>query len=150
MNTAELCCGLAATLRVKSTSGPFQSPPRLDDEVHLIASAGQMLLHAGDQVWSVEGATASDHSRLFEVIGSGMPFTAWVAQSGPDTLLLETRRFMEEHRIMERMELGLDEKVMEDVRRSHKVGARRPMSRIGYRIACLCLPPRVGPPGYDA
>lgn len=122
MNVAEISGGVVATVRVKSASGPFNPVPSREEEVALVRSGDQTLLRCGAEVWAVEGVTASDTTQLTDVVVSGLPVVAFVAQGTKDSLVLETRRFTQEIRIAEAMQLGLDEKVMDDVRRGHKVG----------------------------
>jgi hypothetical protein len=122
MKVAEISGGVAATLRVKSTSGPFQRVPGREDEVALVRSGDQTLLRYGDEVWSIEGVSPSDTTQLTDVVVCGLPVVAYVAQSGKDALVIETRRFTQELRIAERMDIGLDEKAMDDVRRGQKIG----------------------------
>ncbi|RDV36434.1 AAA family ATPase [Bradymonadaceae bacterium TMQ3] len=122
MKVAEISGGVAVTLRIKSTSGPF--PPALlpGEEVRLSFSADRTLLRYGSDVWSVEGVTPADTTRLNDVVESRLPIVAYVAQPAANELVLDTRRFTQEVRIAEDMQIGLDEKVMDDVRRGYRVG----------------------------
>lgn len=122
MKVAEISGGIAATLRVKSTGAPFQPRPGREEEVALVRSGDQTLLAHGGNVWSVEGVTPADTTHVTDVAVSGLPVVAYVAQPGSDSLVLETRRFTQELRITETMQIGLDDKVLDDVRRGHKVG----------------------------
>jgi hypothetical protein len=122
MKVAEISGGVAATVRVRSTSGPFRPVPSREREVALVRSADQTLLRSGADVWAVEGVTPSDTTQLTDVVVSGLPVVAYVAQAAQEALVVETRRFTQELRIAEPMQIGLDDKVMDDVRRGHKVG----------------------------
>lgn len=122
MKVAEISGGVTATLRVKSTGGLFTPAPDRDEEVALVHSGDQTLLRHEADAWSVEGVTPSDTTQLTDVVVSGLPVIAYVAQAGPEALVVETRRFTQELRIAEPMQIGLDDKVMDDVRRGHKVG----------------------------
>lgn len=122
MKVAEIHGGVVTTLRVKSTSDPIQPPPTPEEEVALFRSGDQTLLHYRDLVWAVEGSTPVDTTRLTDVVLSGLPVIAYVVQALPDVLILEARRFPQELRITEAVQLGLDDKVMDDVRRGHRVG----------------------------
>lgn len=121
MKVAEVSGGIAATLRVRSTDRPFQPVPSREEEVTLVRSADQTLLRLGAEVRAVEGVTPSNTTELTDVVVSGLPVLAYVAQATADTLVVETRRFTQEIRIGEPMQIGLDEKVLEDVRRGHRV-----------------------------
>ena len=122
MKIAEVTGGVAATLRVRSTGGPFQPAPQREEEVELVRSADQTLLTVGGNLWAVEGVTPSDNTELVSVVGSGLPMVAFVATAAKEALVIETRRFTQEVRIVEPMQIGLDEKVLDDIRRVHRVG----------------------------
>ncbi|MCY1065598.1 AAA domain-containing protein [Nannocystis sp. RBIL2] len=122
MKIAEVTGGLAATLRVRSTSGPFQPVPPREEEVQLTRSADQTLLSFGGAVWAVAGVTPADDSELTTSVGSGLPMVAFVVQATADVLILETRRFTQELRVTEPLELGVDEKVLDDIRLVHRFG----------------------------
>jgi hypothetical protein len=122
MKISEFSGGVATTLRIRTTSGPFQPIPKRDDEVGLVRSADVTLLTVGRSVWTIEGVTPSDTTTMVDVVGSGLPMLAYVAQAGADILVIETRRLTQERRVVEPMQLGLDDKTLEDVRRVHRVG----------------------------
>lgn len=122
MKISEVSGGRAATLRIKSTSGAFQPIPEREDEVVLVRSADQTLLKCKVCICSIEGITPADTTQLTDVVVSGLPILAYVAQATADTLVIETRRFTQEIRIEDPMQFGLDEKVMDDVRQGQKVG----------------------------
>lgn len=122
MKIAEISGGAPATLRVRSTGNPFVPLPQREDEVALLRSADQTLLQLNDAVWAVEGVTPSETTALEDVVTSGRPTLAFVAQATTDILVIEARTFPDELRIVEPMQLGLDEKILEDVRRAHRVG----------------------------
>ncbi len=122
MRVAEISGGVAVTLRVKSTGEPFRPVPSREDEVALVRSGDQTLLRWGTSVWSVRGVTPQDTTQLTDVVSSGLPLVAYLVHVVPDALVIEARRFTQELRIAEAMQIGLDDKVMDDVRRGHKVG----------------------------
>jgi hypothetical protein len=146
MKVAELSGGMPATLRLRSTRGPFQPVPSREEEVTLLQSADQTLLGSGGQVWSVVGVTPADTTALDEVVESGLPLLAHVVQPGTDALVVETRRFSQELRILERLQLGLDDKVMDDVRRGHKVGGTAADVAAWLEDRLLVPPAPHGPP----
>ena len=121
MKISEVTGGQAATLRVRPTSGSFQPLPSREEEVRLTRSADQTLLSFGGSVWSVTGVTPADDTELIAVVGSGLPMAAYVVQATAGSLLIETRRFTQELRITEPLQLGVDEKVLDEMRLVHKV-----------------------------
>lgn len=145
MKVTEISGGIAATLHVKSTGGPFNPAPRREEEVALVRSGDQTLLRHEANVWSVEGVTPSETTPLTDVVVSGLPVVAYVARAAPDALVVETRRFTQELRIAEPMQIGLDEKVLDDVRRGHKVGGTI-ADVAGWLEDRLFVPPAPGEP----
>jgi len=122
MKVAEVSGGVATTVRIRAVSGDFDPIPVTESEVALVRSGDQTLLTAGEQVWAVEGVTPADTTGLTDVVVSGLPVLAYVAQATPKALVVETRRLTQELRVIEEMQVGLDDKVMDDVRRGHRVG----------------------------
>ncbi|MBZ4370770.1 DEAD/DEAH box helicase [Corallococcus sp. AS-1-6] len=145
MKAAEVTGGVPATLRVKSTTGPLQALPAREQEVSLVRSGEQTLLHYADVVCAVEGATPPDTTQLLDVVTSGFPIVAYVAQANVNALVLETRRFTEERRETAPMQIGLDDKVMDDVRSGHKVGGTA-LDVAAWLEDRLLLPPAPGEP----
>ena len=122
MKVAEMTGGVTATLRVRSTGGPFPRLPQREEEVEWVQSADQTLMSLAGMVCAVEGVTPSDSTELLTIVGSGLPLVGFVAHTMPDRLVVETRRYTQELRIVEPMQLGVDEKVLDDMRRVLKVG----------------------------
>jgi len=122
VKAAEIRGGKATSLRVRPINASFQPLPQREQEIELVRSGGQTLLTSEGTVWSVEGPTPADSAELLDVVTSGLPMVATVAKAAPDSLVIETRRFPLEVRITESIEIGLDEKVLEDIYRVHKVG----------------------------
>lgn len=122
MRITEISGGVATTLRVRPDQGAFGRRLSRDQEVELIRSGDQTLLKAGSRVWSVEGVTPADTTELVGVAASGLPVLAFVAKVAGAEAVLDTRRYSQELRITEKIELGLDEKLLEDIFRVHHVG----------------------------
>ncbi|HWO23903.1 MAG TPA: AAA domain-containing protein [Kofleriaceae bacterium] len=122
MKVSEVAGGVTTTLRVRAIERAFQPLPEREQEVSLSRSGGQTLLAWSNDVWAIQGSTPADTPRLTDVVVSGLPVLAYVAQAASDALVVETRRLTQELRITEPVEIGVDEKVLEDVRRSHRVG----------------------------
>lgn len=121
MKVSEVSGGVAVTLCVQSLDGPFQPKPPNEEEVTLVRSGDQTLLAINGKVWAVDGVTRPDTSRLIDVVVSGLPIVAYIAHATATNLVIETRRFTQELRISELMQFGLDDKGMEDIRRSQVV-----------------------------
>lgn len=121
MKISEVTGGQAATLRVRPTNDSFQPLPSRDEEVRVTRSADQTLLSLGGSVWSVIGVTPADDTELVAVVGSGLPMVAFVVQATAGSLVLETRRFTQELRVVEPLQFGVDEKVLDEIRLVHRV-----------------------------
>jgi len=143
MKVAEVIGGVAATLRVRSTGEPFQPHLEREQEVSLVRSGEQTLLSTGEGAWVVEGATPRDEAALMDAVVGGLPLLAFVAQPGDRELVIETRRFTQAFAFTEPMQLGLDEKVIEDVRRGHGVGGT-PADVAAWLEDRLLLPTELG------
>jgi hypothetical protein len=122
MKVSETRGGLAATLRLRSADAPFDIVLEPGAEIALVRSEDQTLLHDGRVVRAVAGAEPGDEARLLDVVVGGFPFVAYVARATPTELVVETRKFSRELPVPEPIQFGLDEKVMDDVRRGHRVG----------------------------
>ena len=122
MKITELAGGVATTLRVRPERGAFGSGLAKDLEVGLVRSGDQTLLKADGEVWSIVGVTPADTTELVAVAASGLPILALVAKTAGAEAVLDTRRYTQELRITETIELGLDEKLLEDIFRVHRVG----------------------------
>lgn len=144
MKVAEISGGVAATLRVKPSAGSFQNV-HLHEELVLVRSADQTLLRCDAEVWAVEGVTPADTTQLIDVVVGGLPMVAYVAQARAGALVVETRRFTQELRVAEPMQLGLDEKGMDELRSRHNVGGT--VSDVAAWLEDrLFLPPAPGAP----
>ena len=146
MKTAEIEGGVVTTLRLRGTSGPFQLIPPVEAEVVLVQSGDEILLQVGDLVDAVVGVTPADNTELEAVVTSGLPVVAYVAQASADAVVVETRRFTQELRIAEEMQLGLDEKVLDEVRRRHRVGGTVADVAAWLEDRLFAAPPPAGPP----
>ncbi len=145
MKASEIRGGNATTLRVRLTSGAFDPMPQRRQEIGLVRSGDQTLLTIDEAVVSITGVTASDATELDNVVTSGLPMVATVAQVTKDTMVIETRRFTRELRITEPMQLGLDEKILADMRRVHKVGGTVADVAAWLEDRLLAPPAPVGP-----
>lgn len=121
MKIAEMCGGLAATLRIRGTEGRFP-PVQREEEVTLVRSSAKTLLTLGGVAYAVEGVTPTDTAELIAVAGSGLPTLSHVARATPGELVIETRRFTQELRISVAIEIGIDDKVLDEIRRVHRFG----------------------------
>lgn len=144
MKVAEVMGGVTTTVTIRSTSGEFLPRPKCEDEVRLVYSHGQTLLHHNEgPVRTVEGVAPEQRTTLTAVMTQGLPVLAFVAQPSAHELVLKVRQFTQELRIAEPLQLGLDEKALEDIQKNHKVGGTvQDVAR--WLEDRLLLPPAVG------
>ena len=124
MKASEIRGGAIINLRVRPIHGAFDPIPQQEQEVGLVRSGEQTLLiidKEGNQVVSIEGVTPSDTIQLENVVTSGLPMVATVVQPTRNTLVIETRSFTREISITAPMQLGLDEKILGDMRRVYRM-----------------------------
>lgn len=123
MKIHEVAVGTHTLVEVRPENGDFGDVP-VRQEVDLFWSdlADEALLKIGDDTWTIEGTNQHQARLLGELIQRNLPRVAWVASRVPKTksatsLVLEVREFPSEHRWTESMDLGVDEKIVADIRR---------------------------------
>ncbi|MSQ84703.1 MAG: AAA family ATPase [Myxococcales bacterium] len=145
MKIAEIAGGTAATLNVRSLDRPLLPAPQLEQEVALVRSGDQALLQMGGDVWAVVGVTPSDAVALTNLVDCGLPTIAYVARASTDSLVVETRRFCQALTIPEPFQVGVDDKVVDELRSNHRVsGTVADMAQ--WLADRLFLPPAIGVP----
>ncbi len=112
-----------------SSAEDFGSSVSVLQEVELFTSEleSEALLRIGEESWEVEGANVHHQGFLSDALLRGLPRVSWVAArrpKGPGTpatsLLLEVREFPSENIWPEPVDLGVDDKVVELVRKKRK------------------------------
>jgi len=129
MKISDVQRGKSTVVEVKpSTSGDFGALGALA-EVDLFASEleSEALIRAGKTSWSVEGVDARQQDLLSGVLVRALPRVAWVAARRPKdrnvpatSVIIEVREFPSENIWPQPVDLGVDEKVVEMVRKKRK------------------------------
>ena len=145
MKVAELMGGSTATLRVRWADSTPDPLPLVEDEVELTHTAGRTLLAWNGSVHTVVGMTPRDAQELQSVVLSGLPCITYVAQVSSHGVVIESRTFPQEMVLGEGLELGLDDKVMDDIRRVHHVGGTV-ADVAAWLMDRLCLQPAPSAP----
>ena len=94
----------------------FQPPDSMD-----------VLLAAGSGTWAIRGLTAADQGDLNRVLERGRPRVAWIAAAIPNldhALILQIHEFAAEYVWTEPVQLGVDDALLESLRRSKMIGVR--------------------------
>ena len=96
-------------------------------EIELI-SRDPVLLSYQDKTWAITGAGDEKHrngkrnrSQLKKIIADGLPRICWVIQATKNTLNLKVHSFATQFRWTEAVELGVDDKIIEDYAAGIKV-----------------------------
>ncbi len=129
MKISDVQRGKSTIVEVQPASGDDFGALSALSEVELFASEleSEALLRAGKISWAVEGVDAHQHGLLADVLLRALPKVAWVAARRPKdgavpatSLILEVREFPSENIWPEPVDLGVDDKVVELVRKKRK------------------------------
>ena len=149
MNVSDVIHGRTSSADLRRVDGEsFPSTLVPKSEVFLRERpSGETVLHAGDDHWEVEGVGNADLDCLRELARRGMPVIAWLVQapSNGGRVLVQFHEFSQQLNFPERMEIGVDERIVDDLRRRQQ----RRVSTAGavqWLTECMLLPPR----GLDA
>ena len=147
MNVSDVIHGRISSADLRRADGePFPAGLPAQSEVSIEQrSSSDLLLVLGDR-WEVEGVGSADSDCLREIVRRGQPRLAWLAQTSPkrgsaQSVLVQFHEFSLSLNIPESMEIGVDERTVNDIR-------RRRRSQISVTAAaewlaeCLLLPPR--------
>jgi len=82
-----------------------------------------LLLQHGTNLWTVCGTDHKSQTELEKLVDRNLPFLCWVLatnpkQNNPDKLTIQVHEFVQEWRIGG-LEIGVDEKIVEDIRAKH-------------------------------
>jgi hypothetical protein len=122
MRASELRGGQISTIELKPVSGAFDPRPGREEEVELIRAGDEIVLRWRTYMWPVESATLPGRTAIADVLDSAMSRVCWVAQASADRASVQVHRFPGELRLPEPIEIGLDERIVEDLRKNFGVG----------------------------
>ena len=129
MKISDIQRGKSTTVEVQPASADnFGEGVSVLQEVELFFSEleSEVLLRIGERSWAVEGSDARYQESLNKLGLRGLPRVSWVAARRPrglgevSKLVLEVREFPRELLWAESVDLGVDDKVVELVRKKHK------------------------------
>lgn len=129
MRISDIERGKRTLLRVTLESADTVSPLSATTEVrvHSNTPEPETLLSAGGATWKIKGADAHNQDLLSRVLASKLPYVAWVVARYPKdekvaatSLCLEIREFPSEYRWAEPISIGVDEKIIDAIRRKDK------------------------------
>ena len=129
MKVSDVQRGKATIIEVRPSSADDFGALGALAEVELYGSEmeSEALLRAGKASWTVEGVDAHHQELLTDILVRALPRVAWVVARRPNdsklpatSLMVEVREFPSENIWPEPVALGVDEKVVEVVRKKRK------------------------------
>ncbi len=129
MNVSDIRYGKQTIIEIKPTSQDDFGELSALTEVDFYSTEleSEILLSIGEKAWSIEGANPRNHELLNSLIRRSLPSISWVIAripkqtSVPATkLTLEVREYPSDHIWPDAVEIGIDEKILEDVRKRRK------------------------------
>ena len=142
MNVSDVIHGRTSNADLqRADGGPFPTTLAPKSEVLLRDRlSGEMVLRLGDDQWEVEGVGNSDTDCLREIVRRGMPMVAWLVQAKRDRVLVRFHEFSQLLDFPEKMEIGVDERIVDDLRR--RLGRQVSMDgAVQWLTECMLLPP---------
>ena len=150
MNVSDVIHGRISSADLRRAGGePFPASLQAKSEVAVEQpTSGETVLGIGNDRWEIDGVGSTHSSLLREVARRGLPRLAWLAQTSPkrgqaQSVLVQFHEFSLSLNIPESMEIGVDDRTVDDIR-------RRLRSHISVTAAaewlaeCLLLPPHKG------
>lgn len=124
MRVADIQGGKATLLEVVPLGAEAFGTIEPLSEVSLVLgeNGAPPLVRIGESVWPVAGAKQSDEETLSDLLGRALPRVGWVATgrgrrdgAASNSLVIETREFPAAHGWPDRIEIGVDDRVVESV-----------------------------------
>ena len=144
MNVSDVIHGRTSSADLRRADGEsFPSTLVPKSEVFLRERpSGETVLHAGDDHWEVEGVGNTDLDCLRALDRRGMPVIAWLVQapSNGERVLVRFHEFSQRLSFPERMEIGVDERIVDDLRRRQRRQIST-ASAVQWLTECMLLPP---------
>ena len=141
MKISDIQRGSSTAVQVKpAAASDFGALGPLDEvEIYSSELASEALLRAGQDSWAIEGTDPRQRRLLGNLLLRGLPKAVWVAGRIPrdaarpaTSVLLEVREFPSELIWPEPVDFGVDEKIVEIVRKK-----RKSLAAIGDVVAWL-------------
>lgn len=126
MRADELHLGASESVEVRAHGVDFDPVPRRRDEVEVRVAGGELLLRWREHAWPIKGIDTQRHGELVTLVQSRLPIIAWVAQADRTRAVLQVHRFNAELRFHEPVALGIDDRILDDLRQRYGVGGSLP------------------------
>lgn len=123
MNVSEVIHGRVSSADLRRTDGQ-RFPGNLPAKTEVLIAqgpAGETMLEMDGDRYEVEGVGGADSDCLRELTLRAMPMVAWLVQASPGrgpaaSVLVQFREFSQSLDLPEAMEIGVDDRVVEDLR----------------------------------
>ena len=152
MRVSDIQSGRVYAVEVeRGDSTPFDGRDMLavGNEVFLCQSetTGEILLHhATKDAWEIRGTDKKNKNILESIIERNLPRLCWVAsprpKKSPEILIVQVHEFPQKRHLPEKIEIGIDEKIIEDIRERH-IRTNAPVEKIMSWLAGEFLLPAV-------
>jgi hypothetical protein len=146
MKVDEIRDANAETLEIVPVGGSFDPLPVRRSEISLAHGDNEILLRWKQHVIAVAGGDARRQAALESVLENTGPLIAWVAEASAQRASIRVHRFFKELPFEEPIAIGIDDLVLEDLRRRHGIGgtptevARELAERVFLEPAAGLLP----------
>lgn len=157
MRLSELAHGRVSTIEVEADgAGSADGLSGVPLRIFQPDASDEALLAGGGEAWAIHGASPRDESELDRVLEAGRPRVVWVAANRPSdrsdaALSIQVHEFTSENLWTEPVTLGVDEAVLESLRRSKMIGVRATIVDALSKLAeWFLFPSPDGPPVMSA
>jgi hypothetical protein len=129
MRVSDIQYGRVYSIKIEQGNcEPFitQDLPKIKDELFLYPSItnGEIILkHEKQNVWEIRGANKEHQNTLLKILERKLPFICWLVsvhpKNEPKLLTIQIREFPQYLKLDEELNIGIDEKIIEDIRDKH-------------------------------
>lgn len=122
MNVSDVIHGRVSSADLRRTDGErFPNLPAKSEVLFVEGPAGETTLEVDGDRYEVEGVGSADSDCLRELTSRAMPMVAWLVQASPKrgpaaSALVQFHEFSQSLNLPEAMEIGVDDRVVEDLR----------------------------------
>jgi hypothetical protein len=150
MRVSDVQSGLVYTVEVEQrerTSFTGTDILAVKNEVFLYQpeNTGEILLrHSKEDIWEIKGTDQKNKNILQGIIERNLPRLCWVAsilpKKSPTTLMIQIHEFPQKLLLPDDLQIGIDEKIIEDIRDRH-LKKKEPVEKIiGWLTGQFLLP----------
>ena len=118
MNVSDVIHGRMSSADLRRTDGGrFPNLPAKSEVLFVEGPAGDTTLEVDGDRYEVEGVSGADLSCLRELTRRALPMVAWLVQASQERALVQFHEFSQSLNLPDAMEIGVDDRVVDDLRR---------------------------------